>query len=716
MSDGEQKHVAESRCFSFLSPPAFCRGFFAILLRMKKNVSPWLHQLDTERVEVRLKKDLDTDVAIVGAGIAGVATAFYVLKRTKQKVALVDAYRLAHGATGHNAGQVVSYFERGFARLADEFGLELAADGQRSVEDAWELLEEMYADAALSIPFSHFLGHAGLSSEAQVLNFLRSSHMRRKAGLSIEQMRISQEAPFLATIPSEYQELYSVVAPQEISETLETTSATFVAVVSYKKGCINSALFCQEVVLYLQKQYPERFALFEHSPVKKIILHEDHALLDATVAVLKAARVVLCTNGFEGFHILNKTGLGIDARYHHEVSGKVGYMSGYLEKANKAPIAISYLTDPRPGPDNSYYYLTRRPFEYEKGSKYNLVSIGGPDMDLEEYAEYSHEVEYPDAMEKEIDAFVRSVYDTEPNKKIDYAFTWHGLMGYTRNGVRMIGPEPQNPVLLYNLGCNGIGILPSLYGGKKIAAHIAGASVAPTIFDVPIQKRTVEGIVETSSEDAPRYDEVVKTEPVLSVLDHLKRPREFLRALYRWMVGWADSPFAERALGLIAFVESSVFPIPPDPLLIAMSTSAPKRHIRFAFICTLASVLGGLFGYGIGAVLFESIGRWVVDTYGLHSQFSALEARYAANAFFTVFIAAFTPVPYKLITIAAGVFSVNIPVFIVASLIGRGARFFIVAELASRLGRRYKDAIERSVDILSLAFVTLIILGFLILR
>lgn len=456
---------------------------------MKKNISPWLHQLSKDRVSGKLLRDKETDVAIVGAGIAGIATAFYTLKHTSLSVSVIEKFRLAHGATGHNAGQVVSYFERGFASLVEEFGLSLAASGQQAVEDAWELLDEMYTDAGLTIPFSRFLGHAGLSSKEQVLWHLENNRLRQEGGLNIEQMRVSERAPFAREIPEQYAGLYSLVPQKEIFTYLETAVPDFVAVLSYQKGCINSALFCQEVLMHLQKKYPERFALYEHTPVHKIVLRKDHALIDCEIATVRAGRVVLCTNGFENLHIINETGLDIDARYHHTVSGKIGYMSGYLEKLNKTPIAISYLTDPMPGPENSYYYLTRRPYEYEKGSDHNLISVGGPDSDLEEKTLYSHESEYPDDREEEIDGFVRRVYDIDPNKKIEYIFTWHGLMGYTKNGVRMIGPEPQNPVLLYNLGCNGIGILPSVHGGKTIALHVGGEKVSPAIFDIPSSER-----------------------------------------------------------------------------------------------------------------------------------------------------------------------------------------------------------------------------------
>ena len=136
---------------------------------MKKNRSPWLHQLRQDREWRTLTADLATDVAIVGGGIAGVASAFYTLKYTNLNVALFERFKLAHGATGHNAGQVTSYFERGFASLVEEFGLSKAARGQKDVEDAWHLLDEMYTDAGLDIPLSRFIGHAGVSSREQVL-------------------------------------------------------------------------------------------------------------------------------------------------------------------------------------------------------------------------------------------------------------------------------------------------------------------------------------------------------------------------------------------------------------------------------------------------------------------------------------------------------------------------------------------------------------------
>ena len=450
-----------------------------------KNHSPWLYQLDQARSSHKLERVVAPHVAVVGAGIAGVATAFFTLKYTDQTVVVLERHKLAHGATGHNAGQVVSYFERGFASLAQEFGLHLAAAGQQAVEDAWTLLDEMYTDAGLDIPFARFVGHTGLSSFSQVLSNLENNRARREAGLRLEDIILSQNSLFLHEIPLAYAGLYRVVAHQEILERLESCNPAYIACVSYQKGCVNSALFCQEVVRYLTRAYPGRFALYEHTPVHKIILHESTALLDVGEYAIKARRVVLCTNGFEDFTIINQNGLEVDGRFHASLQGRVAYMSGYLEALTKPPTAISYFPDPGASKDENYFYLTRRPYEYEHRPGHNLVLLGGPDELLPERGRYSHESEFPDKHMAVFDAFLRRTYELDPKQKIEYLFTWHGLMGYTKNGVRMVGPEPQNPILLYNLGCNGVGILPSVMGGRVVARHVAGEKMAPSIFDVP---------------------------------------------------------------------------------------------------------------------------------------------------------------------------------------------------------------------------------------
>ena len=186
--------------------------------------------------------------------------------------------------------------------------------------------------------------------------------------------------------------------------------------------------------------------------------------------------------------------------------------------------------------------------------------------------------------------------------------------------------------------------------------------------------------------------------------------------MYNWVVGWAEKPSAEKALGGISFAESSFFPIPPDPLIIAMVTARPKKWFRIASIATIASILGGIAGYFIGMFLFTTVGQWVIDTYHLQAQFVAAGDLFREYALLAVIIGGFTPIPYKLVAIAAGAVPISLPIFIIGSIISRGGRFFLLAILMSFLGSRYKDKIEKYIDGLGFLFILLVIGGFVAIK
>ncbi len=458
-----------------------------------KNRSPWIHQLDKERVSIQLNTDIESDIAIVGAGIAGVSTAFFILENTKKSVVLIDGDKLAHGATGHNAGHVTSAFELSFDQMVRNFGMQKAAEGQSLVDSAWNLLENMYHKASLTIPFSQFTGYGGLPTFEHVVEELKDNQLRKEAGLQANTVCISQSASYVGSIPEEYKELYTITNQMEINRNLETEGVEYTAMVTYPTGLINSALFCQEIVRYLLSRYGERFSLFEHTYIQKVVLHDTYSILDAGNNTITAKRVVLCTNGFENFTLINSSGLDIDSRFHHDVSGWVGYMCGYLETLEKPPAAryydIAYTQEESRQfvTGEPYYYITRRPYEYEENVEHNIVCIGGPEFGLNDRETYTKDFTYPQNAHADVDTFIRKTLHHENDGELAYAFRWHGLMGYTKSRVRLIGEEPKNPVLMYNLGCNGIGILPSIYGGKRISQIIQGEKLETSIFDPKLE-------------------------------------------------------------------------------------------------------------------------------------------------------------------------------------------------------------------------------------
>ncbi|MCU0660187.1 MAG: DedA family protein [Candidatus Pacebacteria bacterium] len=193
--------------------------------------------------------------------------------------------------------------------------------------------------------------------------------------------------------------------------------------------------------------------------------------------------------------------------------------------------------------------------------------------------------------------------------------------------------------------------------------------------------------------------------------------KEFLNkrkeALFRWSERHVQGPHGKWWLAGISFAESSFFPIPPDLFLIGMLMGKDRsRWARYALITTIASVAGGLFGYLIGYLFFSLIGAKIVALYGLESAVAHVRTLYADNAFFAILVAGFTPIPYKVFTIAAGLFHIHLPIFIIASLLGRGGRFFIVSFLMRRYGGKLGELVYRYFNLFSLIVVALIVLGF----
>lgn len=197
--------------------------------------------------------------------------------------------------------------------------------------------------------------------------------------------------------------------------------------------------------------------------------------------------------------------------------------------------------------------------------------------------------------------------------------------------------------------------------------------------------------------------------------DQIARPG-LLRRLYDWTLSLARHPQAIWALAFVAFIESSVFPIPPDVLMIAMIVARPDRAFVIAAVATIASVLGGLLGYWIGYGAFETLGRPVLEFYGKDAYFAEFQTRYNEWGAWAVLIAGVTPFPYKVITILSGVTSLSLPVFIVASIIARALRFFIVAALLWKFGAPIRDFIEKRLGLMFTIFMALLLGGFLAVR
>jgi membrane protein YqaA with SNARE-associated domain len=191
-----------------------------------------------------------------------------------------------------------------------------------------------------------------------------------------------------------------------------------------------------------------------------------------------------------------------------------------------------------------------------------------------------------------------------------------------------------------------------------------------------------------------------------------------IRKLYDWVLHWAETPYGGPALFFLALIESSVFPVPPDVLLIALCIALPSRAWRFALLASAGSVLGGLLGYGIGWGAWPLVNSFFFDYIPGFTPhvFAKVQSLFEAYGFWVVFTAGFTPIPYKVITIGSGVFQINLVIFLIASLISRSLRFFLVAWLLHRYGPGMRDFIDRYFNLLSIVFLILLFGGFLLLK
>jgi len=188
------------------------------------------------------------------------------------------------------------------------------------------------------------------------------------------------------------------------------------------------------------------------------------------------------------------------------------------------------------------------------------------------------------------------------------------------------------------------------------------------------------------------------------------------KKLYDWVLSWAETPYGSWALFILAFSESSFFPIPPDVLLIALAVGKPEKSLKFALICSIGSVLGGILGYFIGWHFMSMLGEKIVAFYGLTEKVAYIGSLYHQYDAWAVGIAGFTPIPYKVFTITAGAFKINFFIFLLASAVSRSLRFFLVGGLIYKFGPHIQAFIDKYFNILAVVFTILLVGGFVLIK
>jgi len=445
------------------------------------NRSPWIAQLAPDGPPRPLSGHVETDVVVVGAGIAGIATAFFLLRETPLRVVLLERDRVARGASGRNAGQLTTYFERPLSAIAEEFGAARAAEAQRGIEGAHDLLDVIVRESGATVRVERFVGHMGMFNAHQAEVHLRCQATRDEGGLARQTVVVSEEAEYLPQLSEAYAGLFTVVPQAEIRELLEIGDDRYTAVLSARAGCANSGLLCQQTLAFLAHRFPERFGYADCTNVERVAVTGDGVAVEAEGGRVTGRHVVMCTNGFVDHAIEDETGrlvLSDD----QAITGRVAYMTAFAEAEPRSPAAFSYIRNTVIGDDAApYVYVTRRTYDRPDGTV-TLTCMGGPEYPFHEPV-YDRDAAFPGALLQAMDEEVRPYAQPRRPPGRPYDFHWHGLMGYNDGGVRVVGRHPRSERVLYNLGCNGVGFLPSIYGGHRVSRLLAGDRLGPSIFD-----------------------------------------------------------------------------------------------------------------------------------------------------------------------------------------------------------------------------------------
>lgn len=436
--------------------------------------SPWLH---FERPTwPHLENDTECEVAVIGAGISGIATVYYLLTETNRNVILFEKGRVASQATGNNAGIACVHIEKPIQDLVKEYGLEKTRQSFSELDQAWELMISILdtiGAKALLLPFPTVT--IALSSVEVLLEHLVRESYNRAFGRTQWQYYVLDDPEIKQNLSAELCENIRFVSREEILTILNVANGNFIGVAKpidhLKLARLNSAKFCHLVLDYLNEHYPNRLSIFENTPISCIEQQNDTVVLKHPSGMVKAKEVVLCTNGYKNIEIFDRKNNSVD-RLKNAIIPREGYMAGFTDNLRET-YTQAFFDDSGFYADSPYFYLTHTE---------QLTIIGGPEFDQPDGCHTNEVISQRAASSQETyRLFLKNTYNIDD---CSFSYFWYGIMGYTSNDLRWVGEEPQLKHLWYNLGCNGVGIVSAIGAGKRLVTLMQGESLPPSLFDV----------------------------------------------------------------------------------------------------------------------------------------------------------------------------------------------------------------------------------------
>jgi glycine/D-amino acid oxidase-like deaminating enzyme len=432
---------------------------------MREHRSPWFEGLPAESVTGPLSGRHRADVVVVGGGIAGVATATELLERSEVSVMLLESDRIAHGASGNGSGQVAAAFEGGFAALSERFGPDLAKAAYRQIAQARRRFGKIVRTSGSSHLVHRVNSYIGFSSIDTVDGMISAS--ADHPSLSQPAMRVYAAAGSGWNCQLRDRGVKAVrVPPERILKILGTEDESYRAAAVSRTNVANVPSICRGLVRRMHEIYPGRFTVHERTKVMSVHSRRPMQIVCENGQV-ECKKVILCTNGYQ-LPDLNGTPNSLPYDYLKCVTG---FMNGYRPPDNDERVGL-FFNEVQPSVDEPYVFSTT----WRQEPRKPLLMIGGPQYTCND-GELRESLD--ERAHARIDKLAAEIYGMK-EKAIQY---WDGRMGYTSSGVRLAGSDPRNPDLFYNLGCNGIGILHSVYGASRVVAEITERRMEGSVFE-----------------------------------------------------------------------------------------------------------------------------------------------------------------------------------------------------------------------------------------
>ncbi len=432
---------------------------------MIQEQSPWLSAPWVDRLYPTLENSMQADVVVVWWWIAGCMSAFFLLHNTNRNVVLLEWKRIARGASGHNAWQIDVFFETPVKELIEAYWVDMTRSWYQAMFDARRQLEEVIATTQRQWQYAKYIGYNAYTTEAQLLQVCEQLALFDQLWLEVNEFFVREDFLQTLELPAAYKQYANSISKEQWDALIWSSHLDRVCFEATHYATVNSATLCHAVVAYMMATYPERFEVYENTVIQDI--HTDQWVILHTEAWYKitAHDVVLCTNAYHAYAIDSKQDIT-------HVESVKWYMAWYYISWAKVPSTLWYQP-PSHSYTEWYYYHSVRHFYDMDHTERTLVSLWWPDV--ENPTPY-----YPEWYKQDLDAYIKNFYATASSGN----YYRSGDMWYTDTGLRKIWPHPTKNHIWYNLWCNGVGILWSIHGGRKVSRLLAWDVMEKSIFDV----------------------------------------------------------------------------------------------------------------------------------------------------------------------------------------------------------------------------------------